>query len=272
MSADAALAEEHLTTGWEPETPLSDSLVHRFVHAYAASLWHPVAALGGHVRHDRHVVVHDLGRPAAFENGATLLAPLGPDADAVLDGIEGELATGRGRVWLWSAWPTPDLRHRGWELSGHPPVLVRPAGGPVPTPRTEVEVVEVDDAAGLAAWQDVAVRAYPLDELQAEQDGTWLDADVLADGTHRCWLGLLDGRPVAAGAAHVSAGMNVFAMGATLPEARGRGAWAALAATRLVACPDLPAASLFSDHSRPLAERLGFVPIHRWTLWSRPRP
>lgn len=271
-SPDAPADDDHPMTGWEPSTPLSDSLVHRSVHAYAASLWRPVAAVGGHVHAMPEVVVHDLRRPAAFENGATLLAPLGHDAEDVLDHVEAELAAGHGRVWLWSAWPTPDLRGRGWELSGHPPLLVRPAGPPPPWPTTDATVEEVHDAGQLATWQDVVVRGYPLDEIRDHPDPAWLGPQLLADGSHRCWLARIDGRPIAAGALHVAAGMAVFAMGATLPAARGRGAWAALAATRLAIRPDLPAVSLFSDHSRPLAERLGFVPIHRWTLWTRPRP
>jgi hypothetical protein len=263
----------HLTTGWEPTTLLSDTLMHRFVHAYAGSLWEPVERMGGRVVHDSRFVVHDLRRPAAFENGVTLLAPLRADGTAVMDAVDGHLEGGTGRVWLWSAWPTPDLGRRGWQLSGHPPVLVRPAGPPPPSPDSDVEVVEVEDQSALDAWQDVVIRGYPLDGLQDTSGVSkrYLDDRVLDPGTHRLWLGILDGRPVAAGAAHITAGMNVFAMGATLPAARGRGAWNALAARRLAACTQLPAASLFSDDSRPLAERLGFVPLHRWTLWTRQR-
>lgn len=38
------------------------------------------------------------------------------------------------------------------------------------------------------------------------------------------------------------------------------------------AYPELWMTGLFSDDSRPLAEALGFVPVLRLTLWSRPRP
>lgn len=259
-----------LRTGWEPSTPWSDTLAHRFTHAYAASLWQPVACLGGLVVHDDRYVVHDLGRPAAFENGATLLAPLVRDPSGVLDEVEGLLAAGTGRVWLWSPWPTPDLRPRGWELAGHPPMLARPPG-PAPTDRpTPVRVVEVHDAAGLADWHHVVAHGYPIEELQ--QRGPHLGASALDPASHRCWVGYLGERPVAAAAAHVAMGMNILAMGATLVEARGQGAWRALAVRRLAAQPALPAASLFSDDSRPLAERLGFVPLWRWTVWTRPRP
>lgn len=260
-----------LTAGWEPATPWSDTLAHRVTHAYAASLWEPVAHAGGTVVHHDHVVIHDLGRPAAFENGATLLAPLGDDEAAVLDEVEGTLAAGRGRVWLWSPWPTPDLRRRGWELAGHPPAMVRPAGPAPAPPRTEVRVTEATDPRGMADWEHVVAHGYPIAELQPPAARPYLGTAALATPGHRCWVGHLRGRPVAAGAAHVAAGMQVFAMGATLPEARGRGAWRALATTRLAARPDLPAASLFSDDSRPLAERLGFVALWRWTLWTRAR-
>ncbi len=45
-----------------------------------------------------------------------------------------------------------------------------------------------------------------------------------------------------------------------------------MALTRLRAIPDLPAAALFSDMSRPGAEALGFLPITRFTLWRKARP
>jgi hypothetical protein len=275
MSTDESVVEsarERLTTGWERATPWSDSLVHRSVHAYAASLWQPVARMGGTVVHDERFVVHDLGRPAAFENGATLLQPLAcATGRDVLDQVESLLASGRGRVWLWSAWPTPDLRDRGWQLSGHPPLLVRPAGDPPsPAPRA-VRVEEVRDDRGLLDWERVIVDGYPIDELRPWRRRCYVDPAVLDDPKHRWWVAYQEGEPVAAAASHTAAGMTVFALGVTLPAARRRGAWRALAAVRLAARPDLPAASLFSDYSRPLAERLGFLPIQRWTLWTRQR-
>ncbi|HLU56995.1 MAG TPA: hypothetical protein VKZ81_16165 [Pseudonocardia sp.] len=43
--------------------------------------------------------------------------------------------------------------------------------------------------------------------------------------------------------------------------------------SRLQAAPALPAAALFSDDSRPGAERVfGFLPSSRFTLWGRFRP
>jgi len=55
---------------------------------------------------------------------------------------------------------------------------------------------------------------------------------------------------------------------ATLPEARGRGYGAALTATAALSQPDLPSALIASDDGRGVYERLGFLPISRFTLWA----
>jgi hypothetical protein len=74
------------------------------------------------------------------------------------------------------------------------------------------------------------------------------------------------------GSLFVGSGLAAFSLGVTLPEARRRGYWAAMAGVRLLEEPGLPAVGVFSDMSRPSAEALGFVPITRFTLWHRPRP
>jgi hypothetical protein len=79
------VTDEHLTDGWEPDLPVSDTLL----------------------------------RPLPFDRPGDTLAAVG----AFFDGH------GTGEAYLWSAWPTPDLRSRGWVLEGHPPLLLRPPGG-----------------------------------------------------------------------------------------------------------------------------------------------
>ena len=85
-----------------------------------------------------------------------------------------------------SAWPTPDLRPRGWALEGHPPLLLRPPGSepipPVPPGRRVERVAGVD---GLRDWERVAVDGFPYRELQPYRPGALLDERVLADGTRR---------------------------------------------------------------------------------------
>ena len=95
---------------------------------------------------------------------------------------------------------------------------------------------------------------------------------VLADGRLRLWVGYEADRPVCVGSLFVAEGVAAFSLGVTLPEARRRGYWAAMAAVRLVEEPGLPAVGIFSDMSRPSAEAIGFLPLTRFTLWHRPRP
>ena len=110
-------------------------------------------------------------------------------------------------------------------------------------------------------------RAWPTPDLRPRA-GSW-------KATRRCCCGRPGDQPVppvCIGSLFVDAGVASFSLGVTLPEARRRGYWAAMAGVRLVDAPGLPAVGVFSDMSRPSAEALGFLPITRLTLWHRPRP
>jgi hypothetical protein len=266
---------EHLTDGWEPDLPVGDTLLRRFLFNLAAFHEVPARAAEGRVlRHDELAAV-DLGRPAAMHNAATLLRPLPFDRPGeVLDQVEGFFeGHGSGEVYLWSAWPTPDLRPRGWVLEGHPPLLVRPPGAqPVPPVPPGLRLDQVAGVAALRDWERVAVDGFPYRELQPYRPGTLLGEAVLADGRLRLWVGYEGDRPVCCGSLFVEAGVACFSLGVTLPEARRRGYWAAMAGVRLVDAPGLPSVGVFSDMSRPSAEAIGFLPVSRFTLWHRPRP
>jgi len=182
------VTDEHLTDGWEPDLPVADTLLRRFLFNLAAFHETPVAAAGGRVLRRDDFAAADLGRPAAMYNAATLLRPLPFDrATETLDVVEGFFdGHGSGEAYLWSAWPTPDLRPRGWVLEGHPPLLLRPPGSepipPVPPGRRVERVAGVD---GLRDWERVAVDGFPYRELQPYRPGALLDERVLADGTRR---------------------------------------------------------------------------------------
>ena len=182
------MTDEHLTDGWEPDLPVADTLLRRFLFNLAAFHETPVAAAGGRVQRRDDFAAADLGRPAAMYNAATLLRPLPFDrATETLDVVEGFFdGHGSGEAYLWSAWPTPDLRPRGWVLEGHPPLLLRPPGSepipPVPPGRRVERVAGVD---GLRDWERVAVDGFPYRELQPYRPGALLDERVLADGTRR---------------------------------------------------------------------------------------
>ena len=80
------------------------------------------------------------------------------------------------------------------------------------------------------------------------------------------FLAFVDGEPVAAGyASYTPLGLLLFG-GATLPSARGRGAYRALVAARAREAADRGTPVLVThagQMSRPILERLGFKPVSR---------
>jgi hypothetical protein len=259
--------EEHLTTGWEPGAPTGDTLLRRFLFHHAAAATAFACSAGGTAVETPGFLASDARRPSGFWNAAVLVAPPA-DWEVVLDEVEAFFAGGTGTVGLWSAWPTPDLRDRGWRLSGHPPLLVRPPAAVLPVPATPAPAVaRVATPAELAVWERVAIDGYPLPDLEGAGPGAMAGRALLDDPRLRLYTAHVDGEPVSAAASFTDFDLLSLAFGATRPEARRRGLWQQLATTRLRDAPDLWAAGVFSDFSRPGAEALGFVPVLRFTLW-----
>jgi len=264
-----ATSEALLTTGWDAEAPVGDTMLRRFLHHHAESGVAFTHAAGGRVASTNELVMSDFGRPSGYFNSAVLLAPPAPgEVDEVLDEIEGFFSADSGQVGLWTAWDLGDLRGRGWELSGHPPVLIRPPAEIMAPPRApDVDVRPITDAADLALWEKVAIEGYPLTELEGLPAGSLADPRILDDDRVSFWLGRLDGRPVSIGTLFESHGLASMTLGVTLPEARRKGFWLRHAVDRIAAVPDVWTSGIFSDMSRSGAESLGFVPIQRLTLW-----
>lgn len=263
------ITEQHLSTGWERDLAVGDTMLRRYLFHHAALGAAFTLAGGGRAVDADDVSMADLGRPGGYFNGAVLLCPP-PDWDAVMARVEGFFCGGRGQACLWSAWATPDLRPRGWRLSGHPPLLMRPpmSTNPVTTPTApDLDVRPVTSAADLADWERAAIDGYPLSELQDAGTGAFAPPALLDDERLRFFVGRDGARPVAAAASFASHGIASLAYGATLPALRRRGFWRRLAVERLQATPELWMTGLFSDFSRPGAEALGFVPVLRLTLW-----
>jgi hypothetical protein len=265
---------DSLTSGWEPEHALDpgDTVVRRFLLNFAEFHKSAAVANGGWVHQHDQISIASSGRPASFLNSAVVLQPpVDDDWDVFLscvDGVFGREGTGEG--YLWSLWPTPDLRERGWELEGHPPLLVRQPGGRVPIAPAALGVRRVTDEATLADWERVAVEGYPLDDLLPFRAGSFMSPAILDDERWRLWVGYEGARPVSIGTQFVSHGFAQYALGVTLPEARGRGHWYGLVRERMLAEPGLVSGGIFGDDSRPGIEKLGYLPVIRFTLWRRP--
>jgi hypothetical protein len=260
-------AIEQLSTGWEPDVPVGDTMVRRYLFHFASLCEAFATAAGGRTVESSALRASDLGRPGGYWNAATLLQPPA-DWQATLDEVEAFFADGTGQAMLWSAWPTPDLRVRGWHLSGHPPLLIRPPAAQVGLPSVaDGDVRTVRDVTELAEWECTAIAAYPLPELAGAPSGALAGPSLLDDKRLRLLTAHLDDRAVSAAAAFVDHGVGSLAFGATLPAARRRGLWQQLAVARIRTMSHLWVTGVFSDLSRHGAECLGFIPVQRFTLW-----
>ncbi|WP_344966594.1 GNAT family N-acetyltransferase [Salinactinospora qingdaonensis] len=248
-----------------------DTLTGQFVRNVAAACEGPVAAMGGVVRRTPEVSIAVLDRPFGWLHGATLLRPLTAErVDPVLEQVEHAAAGGAGEVLLWSAWPTPDLRERGWQLHGYPTFLVLPPGG-LAGPAPQAEVSEVTDTEGVRVYERIVVEGYPIPELQPYRPGCYLDERILAERRQRMWVAWHEGEPAAIGTLFTEAGIAHLALGVTLPHARRHGLWKALVHERVASASGLPVGVIASDMSRPGLEELGFLSINRFTLWGLSR-
>ncbi|HYF44610.1 MAG TPA: hypothetical protein VD926_00275 [Acidimicrobiales bacterium] len=261
--------ERPLETGWLPDTPVEDNLLRRFVHNQGEVNAATAAALDGRTDRLDGAFLSDTSGPVPYFNQAVLTRPLtGPDDD-LLDAIEAFFASSTGPATVLSMWPTPDLAARGWELVGHPALVVRAPGPTSHTPRDDVEVRVASSADEYATAERVVVEGYPIDEARGLPAGSVLPEALGGTGLV-VRLGLLEGEAVGVGNVFVGHGIANLCLGATLPAARRRGVWEALVWARIADAPDHPAVAYTSDYSRPGFIRMGFLPITRFTLWARP--
>ena len=165
------------------------------------------------------------------------------------------------------------LLARGLVLEDDPYVtgmaLTRPPDGP-PSEGIMVRKAEtVDDRiaatriAAAAFGDDDNWLAGRIEQLRAA------DAAGQVDETSSIYLALLDGEPVASGiATFTEAGALLFG-GASLPEARGRGAYRALVRARWDEAVERGTPALVTHAGRmsqPILQRLGFEPISEITI------
>jgi hypothetical protein len=266
-----------LRAGWEPDTLTTDSLLRAFLVNWTLSIEAQGMPLGGRAMRRDDLAAVDIGRPSLGANVATLLAPLFAEdvseVDAALDDFYGFSAGGRsGAVFLFSPWPTPDLRPHGWTLVEYQPLMLRPPGGAVPPVPVGLRVEVVRDEAGLRAFEAATVRGFQMPELDGQEPGAAFAKGMLDDERFRLWVGWEEDRPVSAAATFVAAGINDVTLVATVPEARGRGYGAALTWRASLADPALSALLIATAEGRALYEQLGYVSLFRFAIWSRDRP
>jgi len=214
--------------------------------------------------------VSDAGLPEPVSNSVSLLRPLDDETAPGLTRRLDDFFVETGSPWImWSAWPTPDLAPLGYQLRGHPPLMVR-APGTAPKPLPDgLRIVEVRDADMLSEFERSFIDWYPLDRLRGSAHAPLFPPAALSRES-RFWIGFADDRPVTVAAACVTDGVvGVYAV-ATAPEARGRGYGAAITDIAARCDPALPSLLQSSDLGFPVYQRLGFETVSQYTLWLRP--
>lgn len=256
---------EHLTHGWEPDTPAADSLVRMFVEGSAARGEALATIAGGRSAREAGLAMSDLGSPIFFDNWAVPLAPCEYlDKEAALTAFRDFYPSDRG-VLLFSAFPTWDLSDAGFTLMGHPPFMVRPAGGVAPALPDGLEIRVVDTDAEAAAWASTIEAAYPM-------PGAAASPLVKAYASEHLTLfnGYYGDRCVATGGTWNSDGVNDVNWISAMPETRRRGVGEAITYAATLVDPAAPAALVASDDGAGVYERMGYIRLFRMTLWIRP--
>jgi hypothetical protein len=144
--------------------------------------------------------------------------------------------------------------------------MVRPAAN-VGDVDSSLRIEVVDDGDRLAEFEQTMVEAYPAAELQPFGSGPRLFAEQLFDSDWTLYLGYDGDRPVATGGAYVTDQLVAVEMISTRSECRGRGFGAAITHAAATTLTDRPSMLISSDPGRSVYERLGYLPIMRYTLW-----
>lgn len=253
---------EVLEDGWSADASETDSLLRGYVHGFADMMAGIGRAVGGRVLETDAVVAIDTGADFFLANGAALRHPVRDDAlPELVDQLFEFYAAGPGVGWvLMSAWPIPPIARMG--LVGHPPFMIRAAGGSAPP---LPEGLEIRRAANGDDMNDFAraLEGYPAPHTEVFADARLVDLP----GMH-WYTGYADGEPVACSAAHVSDACVDVEFVAAHDRVRGRGIGAALTWAATLADPSKPAVLIASDPGQPVYERMGYLRVMRLTMWG----
>jgi hypothetical protein len=257
--------DARLEDGWQPDTPEGDTLLHAYVRGFTGWLADLGHRLGVRTLVDEDVVAMDTGSGFFLANGAMLRRPCA-DVRALGARLTDFYAAEPGGPWaLFSPFALRDPDVPGLDLAGHPPFMVRPAGGDAPVDPEGLVIEEARDAAALADFA-AALSGYPAPDADVFARPGLLEAP----GT-RIFVGYSDGRPVACAAAHVTDPCVHVEWVAAHEDVRGRGFGAAVTWRATLADPSKPAVLLASDSGQPVYARMGYLRLSRFTCWTGTR-
>jgi ribosomal protein S18 acetylase RimI-like enzyme len=202
------------------------------------------------------------GLPGAFFNGAWVLEPPHPeDLRRALEhlaaaGLPFALHVRSDLADVIGAAPQLGLRDEG----RLPCFAMEP--GPIPPPIPGI-TIERADGARWDQFLDASAEGFGMPRTLAE---SLFSAGVQADRRLRAFVGIVDGRAVAAAASvRIRNTVGIYSV-ATIPEARGRGFGTALTWHALAdADPGWEVAVLqASEMGRPIYERMGFTLVREF--------
>jgi hypothetical protein len=258
---------ERLEDGWHTDTGPGDNLLHDHFMGFADYAVAAGRASEKPTLDDDEIGACDLGIPHPFSRLAVLRRPP-QDVDDLAERLDaffsGDALYG---VFVPVLAPLP----RGYQLGGHPPFMIRAAGGVAPPVPSSLRIELVADPQRMRDFERTMIGGYPVPELEGSPPGTGFPAGLLDLPWARFWVGYEDDRPVATSGALVHHGLNHIEWISALPEVRGRGYGAAMTWAATLADPSLPAALIASDDGRPVYERMGYLPVVRCTFWMGPR-
>lgn len=256
--------DDQLTHGWEPDLTPDDSLVRRYLLSNAERTAAMAGRVGGRSARWDDAAAADPASPFLFDNLAILLQPPAyVDVGDLMRRLFAFYPPDR-HVAVLSAWPTPDLSGYGLELMGHPPFMLRAAGGVAPPLPAGLRIDVVRDRDELRLFLRTLIEAYPMPGVPVEGVEEAWQADDL-----RLFVGYLDGRPVATAGARLGHGIVDVEWVSAMPAHRGRGIGAALTWAATMAEPEQPAVLIASDPGQPVYEAMGYLRLFRMTMWQR---
>jgi hypothetical protein len=260
------MGDEHLTTGWEPSLPAEDSLLRRYLLANAERAAFMARCAGGRQRRDDDLALADPRSAVLWDNMAILLQPPAYlDLDSTMARLFGFYPPERHFSFL-SPWPIQDLSGYGLELMGHPPLMLRTAGGDPPVMPEGLRIVRVHDQQTVADFVRTVVEGYPM----PGGEDTVLADPALLTGPLSLFVGYLGGKPVGTSGAISAHGIADVEWVCSLPEVRGKGVGTAMAWAATAVNPEDPAMLIASDHGQPVYAKLGYQRLQRLTMYHRP--
>jgi GNAT superfamily N-acetyltransferase len=262
VHSEADAVTEPLEDGWSSPAPETDSLLRGYVLGFARMMADIGHAIDGRVLETEDVIAVDTGADFFLANGAALRHPVRDEAlPGIVDALHDFYGEGPGVGWvLMSAWPIPPIARMG--LVGHPPFMIRAAGGGAPPMPDGLEIREATSGADMADFAR-ALEGYPAPHTDVFANGRLVDVP----GMH-WYVGYLDDRPVACSGAHVTDACVDVEFVATHEDVRGHGYGAAITWAATLADPSKPAVLVASDPGQPVYQRMGYLRVMRLTMWG----